>query len=434
MKRARKELNFFMLMFSFPEELNRSGRCGNCESGKGKVDITDEATLVFKTVKSLKGKYGATVVADILKGNHTKIVRERNLERIPTYGKLSSAKIKHLRTALHFLIADGYIKRDGGQYPVVQLTEKAEIVLEQKASVLGYPFGTEDIMAAAAVEKKAFLSGEENNLFQKLRELRLAIAGEEHVPPFVVFSDATLEDLVRRLPQSEEEMAEVHGIGAFKLKKYGERFLKAIRKFSGDAKSSKDMEPEDRLFGKLDRLRRVLAKKENVAATQIFSDTILRRLAEERPVTEKEFRAVKGIGPKKAEKYGNAFLKEINPVRIFNAAETQAEKQEEHIIPKNAKLVRGKKGKLAPAEEIKRQRQPAKSSDLETRAFLLYLEKVRTRLAKNASIPEEEICRAKEMETMAKTGILSADLQGTVKTEFAKAVATYKQICRTFDE
>lgn len=411
------------------------GRCGNCESGKGKVDITDEATLVFKTVRSLKGKYGASVVADILKGSHTKIIQERNLDQIPTYGKLSFVKTKHLKTALHFLMADGYLKRDGGQYPVIQLTEKSEIVLARKASVLGYPFGTEDIIAAAAVEKRGLLSGEENSLFQKLRELRLIIAGEEHVPPFVVFSDATLEDLVRRLPKNEEEMAEVHGIGAFKLKKYGQRFLYAIREFSGGGKDLQDGETEDALFEKLDRLRRILAKKEKVATAQILSNAVLQRLAEERPATEEAFRAIKGIGKKKADSYGEAFLREINPAKkiIFNMDKPERQKQEKHIIPKNAKPVRGKRGKLASGQTVKKENSGT-ADNLETRAFLLYLEKVRARLAKNASLSAEEICRGKELETMAKTGTLSAHLPESIKIEFEKAIATYKQICGAFDK
>lgn len=68
------------------------GRCGNCESGRGKVDITDEAVLIFRTVRSLKERYGAGIVADILKGSRTKMIRERNLDSLPTYGRLSFAK------------------------------------------------------------------------------------------------------------------------------------------------------------------------------------------------------------------------------------------------------------------------------------------------------------------------------------------------------
>ena len=103
-------------------------------------------------------------------------------------------------------------------------------------------------MASVAVEKKVILSETESGIFEKLRGLRLAIARKEHVPPFVVFSDATLEDMVSRLPRTEEEMAEVHGIGAFKLKKYGERFLAALGEFSGAEEMRGKDEREEKTY------------------------------------------------------------------------------------------------------------------------------------------------------------------------------------------
>lgn len=159
------------------------GRCGNCEGGRGKVDITDEAVLIFRTVRSLKERYGAGVVADILKGSRTKMIRERNLDSLPTYGRLSFAKIKHLRTAIHFLIADGYLKRDGGESPLLHLTEKAEIVLERKAPVLGFAFGAEDVMASVAVEKKAILSETESGIFENSADSALPLPGKNASRP-----------------------------------------------------------------------------------------------------------------------------------------------------------------------------------------------------------------------------------------------------------
>ena len=407
------------------------GRCGNCESGRGKVDITDEAVLIFRTVRSLKERYGAGVVADILKGSRTKMIRERNLDSLPTYGRLSFAKIKHLRTAIHFLIADGYLKRDGGESPLLHLTEKAEIVLERKAPVLGFAFGSEDVMASVAVEKKAILSETKSGIFEKLRGLRLAIAREEHVPPFVVFSDATLEDMVSRLPRTEEEMAEVHGIGAFKLKKYGERFLAALGEFSGAEEiRGKDKKEEKNIYERLERLRRSLAKKENLSTSQILSDTVLRRIAETRPATEEEFRGVKGIGPKKADKYTEVFLQALHPERsrISPKTESKMPEKREHVIPKTAKPVRGRKGKITAVRKETIQAGRTASIDIETRAFFLYLKKVRARLAKEADLPAGSICADRDLEKMVKSETVSQNLPAAVKAEFEKAIATYKQI------
>lgn len=406
------------------------GRCGNCESGKGKVDITDEAVLIFRTVRSLKERYGAGVVADILKGSRTKMIRERNLDSLPTYGRLSFAKIKHLRTAIHFLIADGYLKRDGGESPLLHLTEKAEIVLERKAPVLGFAFGAEDVMASVAVEKKAILSETKSGIFEKLRRLRLAIAREEHVPPFVVFSDATLEDMVSRLPRTEEEMAEVHGIGAFKLKKYGERFLAALGEFSGaEEMRGKDEREEKTYMRNSNGSAALWQKRKSVDITNSFrysppSDR--RNLSGNRrgiPRCER-------YRPEKADKYAEVFLQALHPERsrISPKTESKMPEKREHVIPKTAKPVRGRKGKITAVRKETIQAGQTAAIDIETRAFFLYLKKVRARLAKETDLSAESICADRDLEKMVKSETVSDNLPAAVKAEFEKAIATYKQI------
>ena len=220
-------LRNFILTY-FGEKADKPcGHCGNCESGQAKVDVTDTAALIFKTVRSLHGRFGASTVADILAGSRAKAVLDRKLDELPTYGKLSFVKARHIKSALNSYVADGYLVREGEPYPVLRLTNKAEDVLEGKANVFGLAFGAEDAMADAAVERKlAARSPVHGSLFDKLRSLRKEIASAEHVPPFVVFSDATLEDMAVISPKTLEEMSTVRGVGEFKLRKYGTRFLK----------------------------------------------------------------------------------------------------------------------------------------------------------------------------------------------------------------
>lgn len=128
-------------------------------------------------------------------------------------------------------------------------------------------------------------------------------------------------------------MAEVHGIGAFKLKKYGERFLAALGEFSGAEEiRGKDKKEEKNIYERLERLRRSLAKKENLSTSQILSDTVLRRIAETRPATEEEFRGVKGIGPKKADKYAEVFLQALHPERSRISPKTKSKVPEKENI------------------------------------------------------------------------------------------------------
>lgn len=307
--------NYILRYFGEAEE-NPCGHCGNCENAVAKADITDVAVLVFKTVRSMNEGFGAALVADVLKGSRSKAVLTRRLENIPTYGRLSFEPARHIRGLIQALTADGYLKREG-EFHLLGLTEKSRDILENGGNVYGLAFGAEEIIADAAAEKKSAFSAEETGLFDCLRDLRTATAKEEHVPPFVVFSDATLEDMVRRFPTTEKEMAKVHGIGAFKLKKYGKRFLSLLRDYEKEKGkenqcSSPDKELERKtVFMKLSALRLVLSKKEKKAPFQIFSDKILKEIVEKEPQSEEELRLIKGIGPKKAEQYGTLFLEEL---------------------------------------------------------------------------------------------------------------------------
>ena len=122
---------------------------------------------------------------------------------------------------------------------------------------------------------------------------------------------------MRRFPQSEKEMATVHGIGAFKLKKYGKRFLALFKREETEDKEEENLSAPDRalerktMFMKLSELRRSLSKKEKKAPFQIFSDNILWEIIERMPEEEKDLLLIKGIGPKKAARYGPVFLEEM---------------------------------------------------------------------------------------------------------------------------
>lgn len=325
-------LRNFILTY-FGEKADKPcGHCGNCESGQAKVDVTDTAALIFKTVRSLHGRFGASTVADILAGSRAKAVLDRKLDELPTYGKLSFVKARHIKSALNSYVADGYLVREGEPYPVLRLTNKAEDVLEGKANVFGLAFGAEDAMADAAVERKlAARSPVHGSLFDKLRSLRKEIASAEHVPPFVVFSDATLEDMAVISPKTLEEMSTVRGVGEFKLRKYGTRFLKIfLEEADKDEKLRetwrknpifKETEPEDTaeempeeepssaaLFAQLKFYRNYLASKKGVPVNRIFTDDTLSEMARKRPETKEELQAIRGIGPKKSAEYGDAFI------------------------------------------------------------------------------------------------------------------------------
>lgn len=292
------------------------GHCSNCENQTAKVRITDAAVLIFRTILSLHERYGASLVASVLKGKKTKELIEKNLLTVPTFGKLSFEKVGHIKSALNSFVADGYLFRDGQPYPVLKLTDKAKEVLSGKAEVYGLAFGADDAMKEAAVERDFNPRRESRDgLFEALRELRRTLAAEEHVPPFVIFSDATLEAMARERPESMEAMGAVHGVGAFKLQKYGARFLEIIRT-GVEEPVIEEKDPDAQLLQILFATRNELAKAEGKSRNSIFTDEQLQEMAFWRPKTKLELKRIRGIGPKKAERYGETIVKCIWGDRI----------------------------------------------------------------------------------------------------------------------
>ena len=217
--------------------------CGNCLSQFETADVTETAKGIAGCVKTSGQRYGVTVILDTIHGANTAKIRSYRLEQNPFYGCLSKVPIYRLRQVLNHLQLQGYLNVTADAYAVVKLTELSEELIRGEVQVLmklpreepedkkkpekGGKARRRRQSLAAELHAEAFTEKEEK-LFEELRALRMKIAKEEHVPPYVVFSDKTLVHLCIQKPASQEELLEISGIGAFKAKKYGKRFLECM--------------------------------------------------------------------------------------------------------------------------------------------------------------------------------------------------------------
>lgn len=377
--RTTECLRNYILRYFGEEAAEPCGHCGNCDAERSRVRVTDEAALLFRTIAATGESFGASVIAHILRGSRNESIRSRRLERCPTYGKLPRRKVRDIRAALDRYAADGWLVREGGEYPVLKLTDRAREVIAGKRDVYGLPIGAADLAAqASAARTRPALSAAAEGLFGELRELRRAIAAEEHVPPFVIFSDATLEDMAARRPRSLAEMGEVRGVGAFKLRKYGPRFLEAVSGVREMPPALPDPKPQGpaiprrgakrlpgadgadealRVAGAVRLMKerqRALLHDGTARRCQLFPEAVLRAIAVRRPATEEEMLAIPGVGHAKWEHVGRYLLDAL----------------------------REASGRAAPAE----------SETLAADAFLLYMDKVRRRLAAHAGLSPDDIC------------------------------------------
>ncbi len=301
------------------------GHCSSCENARARVDITDVAVLIFRTIRNVNESFGVNVIADILKGSRSRNIRDRHLNQQMTYGKLSFEKTEHIRDTIHTLMADGYLLQKGEPYPSLYLTPMAMHVLSGDGRVMGPAVGMER-MAAEQVIDNLKSTGDRGALFEQLRRLRTQMAKEEQVPPFVIFSDATLEQMAAVRPVTRDELRQISGVGVFKLEKYGERFLKLIRD-EGNEETETPREENKNLVGERERgeaaciydylvsVRNRMADDQGIKPFQILSNRTLMDMSFRRPSQESEIKAVYGIGPAKFDKFGLLFLKAVQDAK-----------------------------------------------------------------------------------------------------------------------
>jgi len=218
--------------------------CGACDCCLGEIETLPEATLIARQILSAvartEQRFGAKHVADVLHGADSEMIRKWSHERLSVYGLLRDRPVAAIQNLVYQLIDQGYLASSGGERPVVTLTARSMPLLRGECTVeLLRP--RIKAKATRSVADEAGWRGVDRDLFESLRVLRRDIANRLGKPPYVVFADETLRELARRRPSSLEAMASVRGIGARKLKEFGQPFLEEIDRVSRERGLGRDM-------------------------------------------------------------------------------------------------------------------------------------------------------------------------------------------------
>ena len=259
-------LHVYMTRY-FGENTSRTGTCTggctNCDSTFETLDVTDIARSISRCVHDAMYDYddqgrpacgpvrqglGSGKIVAILRGSKAKDLIARHLDRCPSYGRLHDAPEARIRDVLSQMATDGFLSIAEGRLPIVGFGQRAaetvapEFRYEIKrvgrkaaGAGTGVTSRTDSSSKSAASDGPALGSyapdDENETLFQKLRELRLSIARENSLPPYMVFNDRTLRDMARLRPITDAQFLAVNGVGDSKLAKYGKRFMEAIAGF-----------------------------------------------------------------------------------------------------------------------------------------------------------------------------------------------------------
>ncbi len=212
---------------------NYCGNCSNCLSQFETVDVTDIAKELVGCVNASRQRYGTAVIIDTVHGANTAKIRNYRMNENPHYGSLAKVPAYKLRQVMNHLFLNDWLAITNDEYTIVKLTERSRAVLEDSQFVIMKIAKEQEPVEKVKSQKKIKKSSAsaleltegEAALFEALRALRMEIAKEEKVPPYIVFSDKTLVHMSVMKPKTKEEMLSVSGVGEFKFEKYGERFL-----------------------------------------------------------------------------------------------------------------------------------------------------------------------------------------------------------------
>ena len=212
--------------------------CGNCLRQFETLDMTDEAKKIINCIYESRGRYGKNIIMDTVLGAKTARLEEIGASKYKSYGVLESSNKTLLRRLIEELLLEGYIQT--GEYQVLKLGDISKLKLKDTKVLV--KITDEDKATNRKLKPKKNIKGMDSltssgfKLFDKLKELRLEIAREEKMPPYIVFNDKTLIDMCAKMPITKSDMLNVSGVGENKYGKYGERFIAVIKEYAKQLK------------------------------------------------------------------------------------------------------------------------------------------------------------------------------------------------------
>ena len=240
-------LRDYMLRYFGEFGSNYCGNCSNCLNTFETIDITELANDLIGCILTSGMRFGVNVILDTLRGSKNEKVLRFGLDSNRYYATHAQDTIVFLRQVLNYLVLTDYLVVTDDQFPIVKVKEKGlsfyaesgefRPVLTMKAArkTTQTPAKAGQLPGTDKSGRKRSSLHTGSDPFEALRRLRTEIARAQHIPPYLVFSDKSLESMCVLLPQTKNEMLAVHGVGELKYQKYGEQFLALCRKLAGES-------------------------------------------------------------------------------------------------------------------------------------------------------------------------------------------------------
>jgi ATP-dependent DNA helicase RecQ len=205
------------------------GQCDNCQNPPEHFDATEVAQKALSCVFRSGQRFGVNYLIDILLGNDDERIKSNQHDQLSTFGIGTELNATQWRGIFRQLIATGYLDIDINAYGALKLTEKCRAVLRGEQTLL-LRKQQERQKTAKSGKKQTTVRPQDEALWEALRQYRAEIAKTHGVPPYVIFHDATLQEMCQYRPADLEAMRRISGVGEQKLSQYGQQFVDIIRR------------------------------------------------------------------------------------------------------------------------------------------------------------------------------------------------------------
>ena len=229
-------LRYYILAYFGEKTKGSCDNCGNCHRVYSEVDMTADAKWVINCIAEARGRYGLNIILGTLLGANRARLKEVGATAYKSYGVLSHRSEKDIRLLVDQMLMDGYIIQTQEEYSVLRLGDIQRLRDENTRVLVRKSVESESKAKSSRSNSKKTdsLTRAGYELFDKLRKLRLAIAKEEALPPYIIFNDRTLIDMCVKMPVNKQEMLNVSGVGENKFSRYGQRFLEQVKEFMAE--------------------------------------------------------------------------------------------------------------------------------------------------------------------------------------------------------
>ncbi len=295
----------------FGEDATACGNCDICDTPAEVFDGTEAVRKALSAILRTEEWYGAGHLTDILIGNTTEKVRARGHDALPTFGVGKEFSRREWGAVFRQMMGRDLIRPNPDRHGALTMTDPALPILRGEASIT---LRRDSIDRARDKARRpavrTMVSEEDEPLLSALKAKRRALAEAAKVPAYVIFPDRTLIEMVENRPETLDQMAQINGVGAKKLDRYGATFLEVItgaqeelhparRKLAGKVSGS--------LYDLLMAAQAELSRgADGIDKPMTCSATLVAKVAEKRPNSEAALTRI--LGDRRAERFGAAFL------------------------------------------------------------------------------------------------------------------------------